>query len=82
MALIERECIRQLLESPDPDAALVFVRGDCVVLRGEEIDEDHRALVVVRRGDLLGFVTGDTITEQQLDLLADRLDNVARDMGD
>ncbi|WP_326825935.1 hypothetical protein OHA77_24165 [Streptosporangium sp. NBC_01639] len=82
MALIDRACVRRLLESPDPDAALVFVRGECLILRGEEIDDDHRPLVVARRQELVDFVTGGPVTDQQLDLLVDRLDNVARDLGD
>ncbi|WP_433246081.1 hypothetical protein ACQPYK_44600 [Streptosporangium sp. CA-135522] len=81
MALIDRECVLRLLESPDPDAALVFVRGDCVVLNDEEIDDDHRALIIARRRDLAGFVTDDVVTDRQLDVLTDRLDNIARDIG-
>ncbi|MFF5207870.1 hypothetical protein [Streptosporangium sp. NPDC000396] len=82
MALIDRECVRRLVESSDLDAALVFVRGECLVLAEEQIDDDHRALVVVRRRDLGESVTGGVVTDQQLDLLADRLDNIARDLGD
>jgi hypothetical protein len=81
MALIERECVRQLLESSDPDAALVFVRGDCMVLPEERIDDEHRRLVVARRRDLDRFLGGGTITEQQVDVLAERLENAVRDLG-
>ncbi|MDP9864815.1 MULTISPECIES: hypothetical protein [Streptosporangium] len=81
MALIDRECVRRLLESPDPDTALVFVRGDCLVLEKGEIDDDHRALIIARRRDVADFTAGDVVTDEQLDLLADRLDNVARDIG-
>ncbi|WP_067184909.1 hypothetical protein [Microtetraspora niveoalba] len=81
MAFIDRECVRRLLEAPDPDAALVFVRGDCVVLPGAEIDDAHRGLVIARRRDLSTHIHGDTITDQQLDLLAERLDNVVHDLG-
>ncbi|ACZ91375.1 hypothetical protein [Streptosporangium roseum] len=81
MALVDRECVLRLLESPDPDTALVFVRGDCLILRDEEIDDDHRPLIIVRRRDLEGFVSGDTVTDRELDTLTDRLDNIARDIG-
>ncbi|GAA3447466.1 hypothetical protein [Planomonospora venezuelensis] len=82
MALIDRECVRKLLEAPDPDATLVFVRGDCVVLPDKEIDDAHRGLVIASRRELTRLLPGgDTLTEQQLDMLADRLDNVVRDLG-
>lgn len=81
MALIDRECVRRLLEAHDPDTALVFVRGECVVLPPERIDADHQGLVIARRRDLLRYFTGDTITDQQVEVLADRLDNTVRDLG-
>ncbi|MFF4772809.1 hypothetical protein ACFY05_08115 [Microtetraspora fusca] len=81
MAFIDRECVRHLIEAPDPDAALVFVRGDCMVLQPAEIDDAHQGLVIIRRKDLTAQLHGDTITDQQLDLLAERLDNVVHDLG-
>ncbi|GAA3131402.1 hypothetical protein GCM10010466_22470 [Planomonospora alba] len=82
MALIERECVRRLLESSDPDTALVFVRGDCMVLSDAQIDPEHRRLVVTRRRDLDRHLGGGgTITEEQVDLLLERLENAVRDLG-
>ncbi|GIH77123.1 hypothetical protein [Planobispora longispora] len=82
MPLIDRECVRKLLDSSDPDATLVFVRGDCLVMPEREIDDAHRGLVVMSRKDLTRVLPeGGTITEQQLDMLADRLDNIVRDLG-
>ncbi|GAA2667295.1 MULTISPECIES: hypothetical protein [Nonomuraea] len=81
MPLIDSECVRKLLESGDPDATLVFVRGDCVVMPGGEVDDAHRGLVIARRSDLREFVPGEHATEQELQTLADRLDNVVRDLG-
>ncbi|MET9340688.1 MULTISPECIES: hypothetical protein [unclassified Nonomuraea] len=81
MPLIDTECVRKLLESGDPDATLVYVRGDCVVMPGDQIDEAHRGLVIARRADLREFVAGEHATEQQLETLAHRLDNVVRDLG-
>ncbi|GHE37189.1 hypothetical protein GCM10017673_44680 [Streptosporangium violaceochromogenes] len=81
MGLVDRECVRRLLESPDPGATLVFVEGDCLVLPDGEIDSRHRPLIVARRYELMEFLHGETATDAQLDMLADRLDNVARDLG-
>ena len=81
MLLIDRECVRRLLDSPDPDAALVFVRGACVVLPEGEIDDAHRGLVVTRRRDLTSLLGEDELTDERLDDLATRLDNVVRDLG-
>ncbi|GAA3133433.1 hypothetical protein [Streptosporangium carneum] len=82
MGLIDRECVRRLLEAPDPGATLVFVQGDCMVLPDGEINDHHRPLIIARRYELTEFLGGETATDQQLDMLADRLDNVARDLAD
>ncbi|NUP67967.1 MAG: hypothetical protein HOV96_22090 [Nonomuraea sp.] len=82
MSLIDRECVRQLLESKDPDATLVFVRGDCVVLPAAEIDDAHKGLVIATREDVAsGLGDGAAPSDQALDDLAVRLDNVVRDLG-
>jgi hypothetical protein len=81
MDLVDRECVRRFLESPNPDATLVFVRGDCVVLPYREIDDAHRGLVVARRADLDSLIGRGTLTDQRLDEVAHRLDNVVRDLG-
>ncbi|HEY9522573.1 MAG TPA: hypothetical protein VIR33_04990 [Thermopolyspora sp.] len=82
MDLIDRECVRRLLESPDPEATLVFVRGDCLVLSAAEIDAAHQNLIIACRKDLEHLLGGGVpITDRQLDLVADSLDNVVRDLG-
>lgn len=81
MALVDRDCVRRLLAAPDPDTALVYVRGECVVLPDDQIDADHRGLVITRRQDLMRFLPGGTVTERQVEVLADRLDNTVRDLG-
>jgi hypothetical protein len=81
MLLVDRECVRRFLESPNPDATLVFVRGDCVVLPDGEIDDAHRGLVVARRADLDPLLGEGELTEHRLDEVAHRLDNVVRDLG-
>jgi hypothetical protein len=93
MLLVDRECVRRLLESPAPDATLVFVRGQCLVMPADEIDDGHRGLVVARRDELAAFLVRvgavaegaaepPGLSEGHLDLLAHRLDNIARDLAD
>ncbi|MEU4508629.1 hypothetical protein AB0G05_03950 [Nonomuraea wenchangensis] len=80
--LIDRECVRALLESDRDDATLVYVRGECVVLPDAEVDEAHRGLVIARRDELLARVSrGEKLSDQLLDSLAHRLDNIVRDLG-
>ncbi|UBU13060.1 hypothetical protein [Nonomuraea gerenzanensis] len=81
MSLVDRECVRQLLDSRHPDATLVFVRGDCVVIPAAEVDDAHRGLVIARRDEVLAQLPEGTPTDQMLDDLAVRLDNVVRDLG-
>jgi hypothetical protein len=81
MFLVDRDCVRRLLESPDPDAVLVYARGECVVVPEAQVDRARRGLVVASRKDLLGLLPGEAVTDEQLELLAARLDNVARDLG-
>ncbi|GAA4068025.1 hypothetical protein [Nonomuraea soli] len=81
MLLVDRECVRRLMESPDPDATLVFVRGECLVLPAGEIDEAHRGLIVGRQEEIARLMPAGDLTDERLDLLAHRLDNVVRDLG-
>ncbi|MFC5825105.1 hypothetical protein [Nonomuraea insulae] len=81
MSLIDRECVRQLLDSRHQDATLVFVRGDCVVLPAAEVDEAHKGLVIARRDDVVAQLPEGARTDQALDDLAVRLDNIVRDLG-
>ncbi|WP_084960295.1 hypothetical protein [Thermoactinospora rubra] len=81
MRLVDTECVRKLLESTDPDATLVFVCGECVVLPGGQVDERHQALVVARREDLVSLLSDRTLTDRDLEELAHRLDNTVRDLG-
>ncbi|MFB4276706.1 MULTISPECIES: hypothetical protein [unclassified Nonomuraea] len=81
MSLIDRECVRQLLDSQQPDATLVFVRGECVVMPATEVDDAHKGLVIARRDEVLAQLPDDAPTDQALDGLAHRLDNIVRDLG-
>ncbi|MGV9379299.1 hypothetical protein ACWDRB_26005 [Nonomuraea sp. NPDC003707] len=81
MSLIDLECVRQLLQSEEPDATLVFVQGDCVVLPADEVDDAHKGLVIARRDELAARVPEGGLSEEALEDLATRLDNIARDLG-
>jgi hypothetical protein len=79
--LVDRECVRRLLTSQDDDATLVFVRGDCLVIPAAEVDDAHKGLVIARRDEITAVVPGGDLTDQVLDNLAHRLDNIVRDLG-
>ncbi|GAA3545868.1 hypothetical protein GCM10022419_027610 [Nonomuraea rosea] len=81
MLLIDRNCVRELLTSEHPDATLVFVRGDCVVLPAAEVDDAHKGLVIARRDDVRRQLPAGPLTDEALDDLATRLDNIVRDLG-
>ncbi|HEX4817422.1 MAG TPA: hypothetical protein VFV66_32165 [Nonomuraea sp.] len=79
--LIDRECVRRLLTSDHADATLVYVRGECVVLPAGEVDDAHKGLVIARRDEIAARLPEGGLTDQTLDILAHRLDNVVRDLG-
>jgi hypothetical protein len=82
MSLIDRECVRELLESKKAEPTLVFVRGDCVVIPAAEIDDAHKGLVIATREEAMAQLhDGGAPSDQALDDLAVRLDNVVRDLG-
>jgi hypothetical protein len=81
MSLIDLECVRQLLQSEQPDATLVFVQGDCVVLPADEVDDAHKGLVIAHRDELAARLPEGGLSEEALEDLATRLDNIARDLG-
>jgi len=80
-SLIDRECVRRLLTSQDADATLVFVRGDCVVLPAAEVDDANKRLVIASRDDVAAHLPDRPLTDQVLDDVAHRLDNIVRDLG-
>ncbi|MGI5285697.1 hypothetical protein ACQEVF_20495 [Nonomuraea polychroma] len=79
--LIDRECVRRLLESEDTDPTLVYVRGDCLVMPAAEVDEAHKGLVIARRDELVTHLPEGELNDHLLDAVAHRLDNVVRDLG-
>ncbi|GAA3254542.1 hypothetical protein [Nonomuraea helvata] len=81
MSLIDCDCVRELLRSEHPDATLVYVRGECVVLPANEVDDAHKGLVIASRDDLAAWLPEGELSDQALEDLAIRLDNVARDLG-
>ncbi|MFI9839898.1 hypothetical protein ACIHFD_22885 [Nonomuraea sp. NPDC051941] len=81
MSLVDLECVRRLLQSEEPDATLVFVQGDCVVLPADEVDDAHKGLVIAHRDELAARLPAGGLSEEALEDLATRLDNIARDLG-
>ncbi|MEV0230645.1 hypothetical protein [Nonomuraea sp. NPDC050786] len=81
MSLIDGDCVRELLQSEHPDATLVYVRGECVVLPANEVDDAHKGLVIASRDDIAARLPEGGLSDQALEELAIRLDNVARDLG-
>ncbi|GAA3138658.1 hypothetical protein GCM10010466_32020 [Planomonospora alba] len=77
MALVTRDDVRRLLESPDPGATLVLVEGRCAVLPEGRAE----GLVLVSRRDLDPGLADGGQDDRRLDQLADRLDGMARDLG-
>ncbi|MEO3886467.1 hypothetical protein [Nonomuraea sp. B5E05] len=81
MSLIDPECVRQLLDSRHQDATLVYVRGDCVVLPAAEVDDAHRSLVIASRDEVAAQFPDEGPTDETLEAVATRLDNIVRDLG-
>jgi hypothetical protein len=79
MALVERDDVRKLLESPEPDATLVLSEGRSVIVAGSEADAS--GLVIISRRDLEDQAPATDLTDQRLDELASRLDLAAQDLG-
>ncbi|MFI6507443.1 hypothetical protein ACIBCT_07555 [Streptosporangium sp. NPDC050855] len=81
MALVDRDDVRELLGSPDPDATLVYVEGACRVVPADRVE----GLSVVSRRELqeqLGEdAAGGGLSDERLDELAHRLDTVVRELG-
>jgi hypothetical protein len=80
MPLIDRDCVRRLIDAPDADAALVLVQGECVVVSGADAD-GHGGLLIAHREDLAPLFPAGEIDDRQLDLLVNRLDTTARNLG-
>lgn len=81
MLLVDRAAVQQLVESSDPDAALVYKHGSCLVVSGGSADNPDAGLLVTRRRDITATLSGDAVTDEQLDAVAHRLDNTVRDLG-
>jgi hypothetical protein len=83
MQLVDLDIVRDLAQSHDPDAALVFVGGDCVIVSLAETAEPDTGVLIVRRREVIAAdVSGGTLREDQLRALAHCLDNRARDLSD
>jgi hypothetical protein len=82
MRLVDLDIVRELVQSHDPNAALVFAGGDCVIVSLEETTEPDAGVLIVRRREIIAAdVSGGTLREEKLRALAHCLDNRARDLG-
>jgi hypothetical protein len=75
LELVGKEVVTELMASDDPDAALVYRRGSCVVSSAGEAD----GVVIARRRDIAA--ESGQLSDEELEKLAVTLDNVARDLG-
>lgn len=78
MALVGKEVVTELLASGDPDAALVYTRGTCVVGSAGEAGNPG-GMIIARRCDITA--QGGQVTDDELEKLVVILDNMARDLG-
>jgi hypothetical protein len=82
MRLVELDIVRELVQSRDPNAALVFAGGDCIIVSLEETAEPDAGVLIVRRREVIAAdVSGGTLREDKLRVLAHCLDNRVRDLG-
>ncbi|MGS2646598.1 hypothetical protein [Streptosporangium sp. LJ11] len=81
MALVDRDHVRELLESPEPDTTLILVDGTCRVVPADQVE----GLTVISRRELQDQFAGEEMSGEmsgeRLDQLAQRLDTVVRDLG-
>ena len=78
MALVGKKVVTELVASSDPDAALVYRRGSCVVGSADEAG-DPGGVIIARRRDIPA--QDGQMTDDELEKLAVTLDNIARDLG-
>jgi hypothetical protein len=78
MALVGKEIATELMASSDPDVALVYACGSCVVRSVGEAGNPG-GVIIARRRDIP--VQGGPMTDDELEKLAVILDNMARDLG-
>jgi hypothetical protein len=81
--MIGTEDVRQLLASPDADAALVVMEGRAAVVTPAELDSDEYrgALQVATRQELVQRVGHAELSDRELAEQAEELDTAVRNMG-
>ena len=78
MALVDKEITTELMASSDPDAALVYESGSCVVRSAGEAGKPG-GMIIVRRRDIPAQRR--EMTDDELEKLTVILDNMARDLS-
>lgn len=81
--MISTEDVRQLLASPDADAALVVMEGRAAVVMPADLDSDEYrgALQVATRQELVQRVGHAELSDRELAEQAEELDTAVRNMG-
>lgn len=79
MRLIDREIVQEFLAATDPDTVLVVCAGVCVIKPGTQAISPLEGLIIARRGDLVAMVPKEGITPEDVEHIAQCLDNAARD---
>ncbi|MCI0385034.1 hypothetical protein [Streptomyces sp. CNQ085] len=83
MSTITAQHVRELLSSSDPDPLLVLLEGRPRVVSAAEAGGDRYrgAVEVVSRDDLAAGLGPGTLSEQELEALASRLESVVSELG-
>ncbi|OBF61892.1 hypothetical protein A5753_17395 [Mycobacterium sp. 852002-51971_SCH5477799-a] len=81
--MIGTEDVRELLASPDADAALVVMEGRAAVVTPADLhsDEYRGALQVATRQELVQRVGHAELSDRELAEQAEELDTAVRNMG-
>lgn len=79
MQVVDEEVARELMRSPDPDAALVFVKGRCLVVSLAEDATPGAGVLIARRREIT-TEPPEALSGARLHAIACCLDNRARDM--
>lgn len=80
---IGAEDVRQLLASPEPDAALVVLEGRAAVVTPADLDSDEYrgALQLATRQELVQRIGHAELSDRELAEQAEDLDTAVRNLG-
>lgn len=83
MEIIRAEHVARLLRTEDGDPVLIVHRGRADVVEAGALDDPHYegALRLADRSDLAGERGGGEATQEEVEVLARRLDTAVRNLG-